>query len=406
MRVLTATNTKFAVRSAGNLDIPGWNAVGGDGVVVALEKLDKKVLSADKKYATIGTGQQWRSVYEWIEGYDVQIIGNREPQVGVGGFLLGGGISLFNDKNGLGMDQVVRYEGIPDWLHQVLKADEDTPQGIITEFEVMTSDIVDINYEVSLYAPNATRAILKAYVDFLHEVEGGTGDASIQLEMTPDHTLVFFGHVGHVSSAPEFAPFRSIPVMTHFIPPTNGTVAQLLFAAEGSSGQGPNGASPGSYYGTSVAQKVPDANLTLEAYDEYLAASSILETGMRLVFSPQGFTSGLVKAGRARNGGNSMGLFEGPQFWHDVYVTFPDVSQYALAQKAVDQWTAAVTKKAKSEGVFLPYIYANNANARSKVLSSYGKKNFDFIKKTAQKYDPKGIMQTLQNDGFLIRKEA
>ncbi|KAJ4348483.1 uncharacterized protein N0V89_009858 [Didymosphaeria variabile] len=367
MRVLTATNTKFAVRSAGNLDIPGWNAVGSDGVIVALEKLDKKVLSADKKYATIGTGQQWRSVYKWIEDFDVQIIGNREPQVGVGGFLLG---------------------------------------GIITEFEVMTSNIVDINYEVSLYAPNSTRAILKAYVDFLHEVEGGTGDASIQLEMTPDHTLVFYGHVGHVSSAPEFAPFRSIPVMTPFIPPTNGTVAQLLFAAEGSSGQGPNGASPGSYYGTSVAQKVPDANLTLEAYNEYLAAASILEPGMRLVFSPQGFTSGLVRSGRARNGGNVMGLFEGPQFWHDVYVTFPDVNQYALAQKAVDQWTTAVTKKAKNEGVLLPYIYANNANAHSKVLSSYGKKNFDFIKKTAKKYDPNGIMQTLQNDGFLIRKEA
>lgn len=54
----------------------------------------------------------------------------------------------------------------------------------------------------------------------------------------------------------------------------------------------------------------------------------------------------------------------------------------------------------------MPIIYANNANVDSKVLSGYGKKNFDFIKKTAEKYDPKRVMQKLQNNGFLIRKEA
>lgn len=131
MRVLTATNTKFALRSAGNLDIPGFNAVGSDGVVVALQNMNKKVLSADKKYATIGTGLNWKSIYSWIEPFGVQIVGGREPRVGAGGFLLGGmslrrtssgtililreigGIALFNDKYGLGLDQIVRYEVRP-----------------------------------------------------------------------------------------------------------------------------------------------------------------------------------------------------------------------------------------------------------------------------------------------------
>lgn len=90
---------------------------------------------------------------------------------------------------------------------------------------------------------------------------------------------------------------------------------------------------------------------------------------------------------------------------HDVYVTFPDPSLYTGAQKAVDSWNSIVMKRAKDAGVFLPFIYSNNGNLDSKVLSGYGKKNFDFIKQTARKYDPKGVMQTLQNDGFLIRKE-
>ena len=91
---------------------------------------------------------------------------------------------------------------------------------------------------------------------------------------------------------------------------------------------------------------------------------------------------------------------------HDVYITFPEPSQYMAAQQAVDSWSTAITKKANDAGVFLPFIYSNNGNIHSKVLSGYGQDNFNFIKKTAKKYDPRGIMQTLQNDGFLIRKEA
>ncbi|KAH7014660.1 hypothetical protein B0J12DRAFT_611307 [Macrophomina phaseolina] len=417
MRVLTATNTKFAVRSAGNLDIPGFNAVGSDGVVIALQNLDKKVLSADKQYATIGTGLNWRSIYSWIEPYGVQIVGGREPRVGAGGFLLGGGIALFNDKYGLGMDQIVRYQVVltnGTVVNATINENADLYKslkgglsnfGIITEFEVMTSDVVDINYEVSLYSPNSTKAVLEAYIDFLHENNNGTGDSSVQIEVTQNYTLIFFGHVGHVNSTPEFEPFRSIPVLKTFIAPTNGTVNSLLFATAGQSGQAGSSESPGSYYGTSLSHKIPDANVTLEAYYAYLAAANTLEAGMAMIFAPQGFTAGTVRAGKERNGGNLLGLYEGPQMWHDVYITLPEVDQYATAQQAISSWSRTITQKATDDGVLLPFIYSNNGNADSKVLTGYGEENFNFIKETAKKYDPQGVMQTLQNDGFLIRKE-
>jgi len=111
----------------------------------------------------------------------------------------------------------------------------------------MTTDVVDINYEVALYAPNNTKAILTAYVNFLNENNGGSGDANVQIEVTQNYTLIFYGHVGHVPSAPESKPFRSIPILKTFIPPTNGTVTSLLFATEGQSGQAGSSDSPGSY---------------------------------------------------------------------------------------------------------------------------------------------------------------
>ena len=82
------------------------------------------------------------------------------------------------------------------------------------------------------------------------------------------------------------------------------------------------------------------------------------------------------------------------------------MNQYGAARKAVESWVKPWTAKAKKEGSLLPFVYANNGNVDSKPLRNYGKQNFDFIKQTAKKYDPNGVMQKLQNDGFKISKEA
>ena len=90
MIVLNALQTKFAVRSGGHTDAPGFNGVGSDGVLVALQNLNKLAISSDKKIATVGTGNRWGAVYKYVAEYGVNVVGGREPMVGVGGFLLGG----------------------------------------------------------------------------------------------------------------------------------------------------------------------------------------------------------------------------------------------------------------------------------------------------------------------------
>lgn len=54
--------------------------------------------------------------------------------------------------------------------------------------------------------------------------------------------------------------------------------------------------------------------------------------------------------------------------------------------------------------MMLPYIYPNNAGLNQKPLQGYGDRSFNYIKSIAKKYDPTGVMQTLQNDGFLVSK--
>lgn len=90
IRILSILDTKFSIRSGGHMTSPGFSSVGGNGVLVALEKLNSLSLSSDKKTVTIGPGNRWQNVYEYLEPYGLTTLGGRTPVVGVGGFVLGG----------------------------------------------------------------------------------------------------------------------------------------------------------------------------------------------------------------------------------------------------------------------------------------------------------------------------
>ena len=88
--VLNVFNTKFATSSGGHTVAPGFSGIGGDGVLLALQNLNNLAISFDKKTMTVGTGNRWGAVYKYADQNGVNIVGGREPMVGVGGFLLGG----------------------------------------------------------------------------------------------------------------------------------------------------------------------------------------------------------------------------------------------------------------------------------------------------------------------------
>ena len=89
----------------------------------------------------------------------------------------------------------------------------------------------------------------------------------------------------------------------------------------------------------------------------------------------------------------------------DVYIDYIDVEHTALARSVVDALVANLTQKAAAEGLSLSYLYVNNADADQKPLQAYGGQSLAFFKEVAGKYDPLGIMQRLQNTGYLVSNE-
>jgi hypothetical protein len=78
-------------------------------------------------------------------------------------------------------------------------------------------------------------------------------------------------------------------------------------------------------------------------------------------------------------------------------------SDDAAAQKAVDTMAESVQSLAKARGLLLDFLCMSFATASQKVLRSYGADNVKRVQDTAAKYDPEGVFQKLQYNGFLLR---
>lgn len=58
----------------------------------------------------------------------------------------------------------------------------------------------------------------------------------------------------------------------------------------------------------------------------------------------------------------------------------------------------------KARGSFLPYLYMGDASRDQNPLASYSTDNIARLSQIAKKYDPLGLFQRLQNDGFLLSR--
>jgi hypothetical protein len=113
VKVLTAVSLlkpcQFAVRSGGHTPIPGFNNV-DDGVTIDLLYMNGTTYNADTQLASISPAARWGSVYSALEPLGRMVPGGRGSTVGVGGFLLGGGISHYAKRFGLSCDNVANFQ--------------------------------------------------------------------------------------------------------------------------------------------------------------------------------------------------------------------------------------------------------------------------------------------------------
>ncbi|KAG6358441.1 hypothetical protein INS49_014325 [Diaporthe citri] len=119
IQILVSGGHVFALRSGGHGTSLGGSNIDG-GITLDLGLLDwtrvvENSQSADggQEFAAlvdIGPGARWRDAYAALDKHGLMVAGGREGSVGVGGLLLGGGISFLSGTRGLACDNVAAFK--------------------------------------------------------------------------------------------------------------------------------------------------------------------------------------------------------------------------------------------------------------------------------------------------------
>lgn len=67
-------------------------------------------LAEKDRSVTLGPGARWNDVYTALEPHNLTVSGGRAAYLGVGGYVLGGGLSWFANEHGWTCDSVLEFE--------------------------------------------------------------------------------------------------------------------------------------------------------------------------------------------------------------------------------------------------------------------------------------------------------
>jgi len=66
-----------------------------NGVTLDLRRLNSMRVAEDRRTTSVGSGRKWGEVYRELEPINLTVVGARDTQIGIGGFILGGKCYIF-----------------------------------------------------------------------------------------------------------------------------------------------------------------------------------------------------------------------------------------------------------------------------------------------------------------------
>ncbi|KAJ5690711.1 hypothetical protein N7462_005103 [Penicillium macrosclerotiorum] len=403
--IVKKTGSKFTIRATGHNPNMGLSSADQKTIVFDIRHIQHKELGSDG-LARVGSGSTWGEVYAWLEEHKLSAIGGRDQQVGLGGFLLGGGMGALPNLYGLGTDGIKNFEILladgrlvnanardnAD-LYRALKGGGSN-FGIVTRFDLETHPLINVQYTIKLYNPEDYIGINKATIAVQEAMET---DPKIGLFTNFNNGFVAVGLLYADTPSeplPAFEPFHSLTSLINtVIPKTNGTLlslAQAMGHAQESKKR------TISTVTTKVSQELYEG-----VYKLWTDICKTLSSDCVLHYTIQPIGKAGIQAGKDR-GENIMGLESVSQCWWVFTIEWLGENNDAVAQRAVDLMGEGVRSLAKRKGLLLEFISMTFATASQKVLGSYGADNIRLMEDVAAKYDPEGIFQNLQHNGFFL----
>ena len=174
-----AGSCRIAIRGTGHTPFASSANIHG-GVTIDLRNLKGIALSSDNSTVEIAVGETWATVYTEIDKHGLTTAGGRVGRVGVGGLILGGGLSMFSARQGFACDSVTEFkvvlasgelvhvhagENADLWL--ALKGGLNN-FGIVTSITMKTFTAGDIWGGITHYPPEHSSQLFQKACDFAY----------------------------------------------------------------------------------------------------------------------------------------------------------------------------------------------------------------------------------------------
>lgn len=222
-------DVNFSVKSGGHDPNPGHGSI-QHGVLIALREMSGATYDAETGLAFVKPGGTWNDVIGDLEPYGVTVVGGRLGIVGVGGYLLQGGISFLSAQYGLAADSIVGWETVmpngsivninattrPDLA--VAMRGSGSQFGAVTQFTIETHPIGNIWGGLRIYTNASRDALTTALHNF---VPNGADDPKaaviftdiLAIGSTPIIIVYYFYDGPTVPTDSILAEFLSIPAL-------------------------------------------------------------------------------------------------------------------------------------------------------------------------------------------------
>ncbi|KAK8034796.1 6-hydroxy-D-nicotine oxidase [Apiospora rasikravindrae] len=416
----TSGSDDVAIRSGGHSTWASNNVAGG--VTIDLSLLNRVTYSEDTKIASIGTGAKWGTVMLEIEKYNRTATGGREGDVGVGGLLLGGGLSFLHkvccsetmmirvdsgidpsatiledgfqvidtscSKRGIASNDVVNFEVVLS-NDSVIDANARTNPGffkalkggsnnfgIVTRFDMLTFEVTPggIYGGLSSMAYDQKETVLSAFVKMIDINEENPADTGVLIleynSPGPATITMAVVNIDGVENSTSFTPLQNVPF-------------SLCFKND-----------------IDIVNKAASLweDLTSEAESAFPGEG----WGLNSVFQPLAQFYGQIGSGQ-----NVLGLDETLE--HDSIIWLADATmstpeQEAYLQRVMGCLTDTLEAYTAEKGGYTQWRYLNYVDPSQNPLKSYGKDNVRLMKEVAAQYDPVRFFQKRVSSGFKISK--
>ncbi|KAE8413974.1 hypothetical protein BDV36DRAFT_303684 [Aspergillus pseudocaelatus] len=391
LSVIIDTSCRFAVKGGGHARDPD-DSVSAGGVTIDMQKMRTVEVAPDQKTAKVGSGHVLLSLYEGLEKYNLTTLGGRVADVGLGGYVLGGGFSHLSPKYGLAMDNVFEYELVLPNATVAIVNQETHPDlyfalrggmnnfGIITHFTMRAVKQGHLLGGVRAYTADKRDAILEQAYE-------------LTTSWKNDTNMAFFYSYGYDQERDDFtltvsqeyylpvlspAPFKQL----NRIPFEHSTVRldrTSRFSIESASATPPGGRN---LFATVTYS--PSADLDRQIQD--IMAQEIQSLKKAPGFYPnlviQPLYEAAIRSGKERGGNAAVALLT--VLWKNAE---DDERMNAFAQEWVERSTATT----KDAGKHHPWLYVNYASKAQDPFLSYGEANLQKLRRIQKEVDPQGV---------------